>query len=74
MKYAFLMPLDFRTEKFNEARSVPVVYQLCLAGIDMNAVEEEHGDTALHLLARRGKAWRMLIALLRWEHSAKCFE
>ena len=54
--------IDTRTEKFNDPRSVPVVYQLCLAGIDINAVEKEKGDTALHLAARRGKAWRIIIA------------
>ena len=50
--------------KFNDPRAVAAVYQLCLAGVDVNA-RDDAGDTALHHLVRQPGNWRILVALLR---------
>ena len=52
-------------EKFNQPQSVAVVYQLALAGIDLNAVDC-NGDTALHVIARTGTCHRLLVAMIRY--------
>ncbi|KAI0213565.1 hypothetical protein LSAT2_001372, partial [Lamellibrachia satsuma] len=49
--------------KFNDPRAVSAVYQLSLAGIDLNAADDT-GATALHHLVRQAGMWRLLVALL----------
>ena len=51
-------------DKFAHSQSVAVVYQLALAGVDLNAVDDE-GDTALHMVVRQRNAHRILLALVR---------
>ena len=51
-------------EKFRDQRAVPVVYQLCVSGIDVDAKNID-GDTCLHLVVKHEGTYRIIIALLR---------
>lgn len=57
--------IALNADKFSHTQSVAVVYQLALAGIDINAVDAD-GDTALHKVVRNPSAHRLLVALIRW--------
>jgi hypothetical protein len=52
-------------DKFRDPRAVPVVYQLCVSGISVDAVNLD-GDTCLHLVVRIEGTFRIIIALLRY--------
>ena len=52
------------SDKFKDARSVAVVYQLALAGCDVNAGDDE-GNTCLHHACGHGGFWRVIMALMR---------
>ena len=63
----FLHHIAINADKFSPAQAVPVVYQLALAGIDLNAKDED-GDTAMHKLVKYEGAHRLLIALIRYRY------
>lgn len=60
--YLFLIS-DLHT-KFSSPLAVPIVYQLCLAGIDVNS-HDENNNTVLHEVIRKRGVFRIIIALLR---------
>ena len=51
-------------EKFAHSQSVAVVYQLALAGLDLNALDDD-GDTALHKIIKHKSTHRILVACIR---------
>ena len=61
----FLHHVAEAPEKFGDARAVPVVYQLCLAGVDINALDFQ-GDSALHKVAWKEGGYRIIKALIRY--------
>ncbi|CAD5119108.1 DgyrCDS7752 [Dimorphilus gyrociliatus] len=60
--YLFLISDHY--EKFSSPLAVPVVYQLCLGGIDVNN-RDENNNTVLHELIKKRGVFRIVIALLR---------
>ena len=52
-------------DKFHHSRALSAIYALCLAGVDINA-QDINGDTALHVLVRQQRVWKIVIALLRY--------
>ena len=51
-------------DKFGHSQSVAVVYQLALAGANLDAVDDD-GDTALHKAVKHKSTQRILVALMR---------
>ena len=62
---SYLHVVAENADKFRDQRAVPVVYQLCVSGINVDAVTVD-GDTCLHLVVRREGCYRIVIALLRY--------
>ena len=61
---SYLHVVAEHADKFRDPRAVPVVYQLCVAGIDVDAKNAD-GDTCLHMVVKREGTYRIIVALLR---------
>ncbi|CAH1795760.1 unnamed protein product [Owenia fusiformis] len=60
----YLHVIAEHSDRFKDARAIPVVYQLTYAGIDIN-LQDINGDTALHIVVKNTGAHAIMVALIR---------